>query len=350
MVTLRQLRYLAALARHRHFGRAAEACAVSQPALSVQIQELEASLGTALVERGRGRIELTQEGQEIARRALRILAEVGDLVDYARHHGRLLTGPLRLGAIPSIAPYLLPAALPSLQARHPALSLEIRETQTATLVDELLRGLLDVVVLSLPVEHPDLEAIRLFEDRFLLAAPAGHPLAGQEDAAQALLAGERLLLLEEGHCLRDQALSWCQQVDRAAMSGFGASSLSTIVQMVANGLGITLLPELSLPFEARDPRIVLLRFAAPEPSRTVGLAWRRSSPRKRDFVELGKLLGGSPAAALGVRTGRNQGAAPPDGRPARRSASGTASAASPGNTPPHTSPAKRRSIGLSSRK
>jgi LysR family hydrogen peroxide-inducible transcriptional activator len=290
MVTLRQLRYLAALARHRHFGRAAEACAVSQPALSVQIQELEAFLGAGLVERGRGRIELTPEGEEVARRARRILAEVGDLVDYARHHGRLLAGPLRLGAIPSIAPYLLPAALPSLQARHPDLQLQIRETQTGTLVDELLRGVLDVVVLSLPIEQPELEAIRLFQDRFLLAAPAAHPLAGQGEAATTLLAAEPLLLLEEGHCLRDQALSYCQQVDRAAMSGFGASSLSTIVQMVANGLGITLLPELSLPFEVHDPRIALVRFAEPEPTRTVGLAWRRSSPRKRDFVELGKLL------------------------------------------------------------
>jgi LysR family hydrogen peroxide-inducible transcriptional activator len=145
-------------------------------------------------------------------------------------------------------------------------------------------------VLSLPIEQPELEAIRLFQDRFLLAAPAAHPLAGQGEAATTLLAAEPLLLLEEGHCLRDQALSYCQQVDRAAMSGFGASSLSTIVQMVANGLGITLLPELSLPFEVHDPRIALVRFAEPEPTRTVGLAWRRSSPRKRDFVELGKLL------------------------------------------------------------
>jgi LysR family hydrogen peroxide-inducible transcriptional activator len=299
MVTLRQLRYFAALARHRHFGRAAEECAVSQPALSVQVQELEASLGAVLLERSWGRIALTHEGQEVARRARRILSEVGDLVDHARHRARLLTGPLRLGAIPSIAPYLLPAALPRLQERHPELALQIRETRTATLVDELLRGALDVLVLSLPVEHPELETIRLFEDRFLLAAPAGHQGAGQPDAASALLAAEQLLLLEEGHCLRDQALSYCQEVDRGAMSSFGASSLSTIIQMVANGLGITLLPELSLPFEVHDPRIALLRFAPPEPSRTVGLAWRRSSPRKRDFVELGKLLTTSRGPAAG---------------------------------------------------
>lgn len=290
MTTLRQLRYLTALARHCHFGRAAEECAVSQPALSVQIQELEASLEAALIERGRGRIALTAEGDEIARRASRILAEVDDLVDYARHRTRLLTGPLRLGVIPSIAPYLLPAALPCLQERYPALELRLRESQTAVIVDELQRGALDVLVLSLPLDHPEIETIRLFDDRFVLAVPAIHPLAERPDCTARLLAEERLLLLEEGHCLRDQTLSYCQPVDRGASSGFGASSLSTIIQMVANGLGITVLPEISISFEVHDPRIALLRFPEPGPTRAVALAWRRSSPRKRDFVELGKLL------------------------------------------------------------
>jgi LysR family hydrogen peroxide-inducible transcriptional activator len=290
MTTLRQLRYLTALARHRHFGRAAEECAVSQPALSVQIQELEANLQTALVERTRGRIALTAEGDEVARRAARILTEVADLEDYARHRTRLLTGPLHLGVIPSIAPYLLPAALPALQERHPALELRLRESQTAVVVEELQRGLLDVLVLALPVEQPDLETIRLFDDRFVLAVPALHPLADRSDCTARLLAEERLLLLEEGHCLRDQTLSYCRAVDRGAVASFGASSLSTIIHMVANGLGITVLPEISLPFEVHDPRISLLRFPSPEPKRAVALAWRRSSPRKRDFVELGKLL------------------------------------------------------------
>jgi LysR family transcriptional regulator, hydrogen peroxide-inducible genes activator len=290
MLTLRQLRYLAALARQRHFGRAAEECAVSQPALSVQIQELEASLDAALVERARGRIALTPDGEEIARRAARILAEVDDLVDYARHRPRLLTGPLRLGVIPSIAPYLLPAALPCLQNRYPALELRLRESQTAVIMDELHRGALDVLVLSLPLDHPEVETIRLFDDRFVLAVPAAHPLAERPDCTARLLAEERLLLLEEGHCLRDQTLSYCQPADRGAPSSFGASSLSTIIQMVANGLGITVLPEISLAFEVHDPRIALLRFPEPEPTRALALAWRRSSPRKRDFVELGKLL------------------------------------------------------------
>jgi LysR family transcriptional regulator, hydrogen peroxide-inducible genes activator len=288
-VTLRQLRYLAALARHRHFGRAAQACAVSQPALSVQIQELEAKLAAVLVERRRDRAELTPVGEEVVLRAQRILVEVDDLLDHTRHHDRLLSGPLRLGAIPSIAPYLLPTALPRLHERHPALDLRIRETQTAVLLDELARGSLDLLILSVPAEHPEVETIRLFDDRFLLAVPAAHPLA-RGGAAPALLAGERLLLLEEGHCLRDQALSYCQDVGRGALASFGASSLATIIQMVANGLGVTLLPEMALPFEVHDPRIALVRFAAPEPYRTVGLAWRKTSPRKRDFVELGKLL------------------------------------------------------------
>lgn len=298
MTTLRQLRYFGALVRHRHFGRAAEECAVSQPALSVQIQELEAQLGTVLVERSRGRIEFTPDGMEIARRAGRVLAEVAELEEFARHGSQLLTGPLRLGVIPSIAPYLLPAALPSLQQLHPSLALELRESQTAVLTGELQRGVLDALVLSLPVEQPELETLTLFEDRFLLAVPAKHPLAAAPGAVARMLAKERLLLLEDGHCLRDQALSYCQQVDRGAMSGFAASSLATIIQMVANGLGITVLPELCLPFEVHDPRIVLLAFGAPEPRRTVALAWRRSSPRRRDFLELGKLLAASRAEAV----------------------------------------------------
>ena len=322
MTTLRQLRYLTALARHRHFGRAAEECMVSQPALSVQIQELEAGLRAVLVERGRGRIALTAEGLEVARRAARILAEVTDLEDYARHRDRLLTGPLHLGVIPSIAPYLLPAALPRLQERHPALELRLRESQTAVIVDELQRGALDVLVLSLPLDHPEIETSRLFDDRFVLAVPAVHPLARSPDRTTQLLAEERLLLLEEGHCLRDQTLSYCQPAERGSPSSFGASSLSTIVQMVANGLGITVLPEISLPFEVHDPRIALLRFPEPQPTRAVALAWRRSSPRRHDFEELGELLTASRPRAqewplpIGSRGSDSSGKIPPQTSPA----------------------------------
>lgn len=288
-LTLRQLRYFDALAQHRHFGRAAAECAISQPALSMQIQELEREMGTPLVERSRQGVHLTEDGREIARRAARILAEVRDLQDYARHHRRVLAGALRMGVIPSVAPYLLPPLLPVLRKEHPALELHLRETQTQQLLKELTDGKLDVLLLALPLEHAEVETIRLFDDRFLLALPPSRKL-GRVLATPDLLRQDRLLLLEEGHCLRDQALSYCHLQQVASINTFGASSLSTIVQMVANGYGITLLPELSLDLETRHGAVRLLRFARPEPHRTIGLAWRRTSPRKRDFVELGRAI------------------------------------------------------------
>lgn len=319
-ITLRQLGYLTALARHRHFGRAAEECAVSQPALSVQIQALEAVLGTTLVERGRGHVELTPAGIEVVGRAGRILLEVNDLIEQARHGREILTGQLRVGAIPTLAPYLLPTALPYLQRHHPELELQIRETQTAALTDELLRGVLDVLILSLPIAHPEIETVVLFADRFLVALPASHALAAAAEIAPARLTGERLLLLEEGHCLRDQALDYCQQGEPRAVSGFGASSLSTIVQMVANGLGITLLPELARSIGEHDPRLVLRPLTPPQPCRQIGLAWRRSSPRKPDFMALARLLLASralPADQLvGVVTAPSSGSRPPQTSPA----------------------------------
>ncbi|WP_027133690.1 LysR substrate-binding domain-containing protein [Geminicoccus roseus] len=290
MITLRQLRYLVALAEARHYGQAAAACHVTQPALSMQIQEMEAALGTQLVERRRGGVELTETGRDVVRRARRILAEVRDLEDFARHRRKLLSGALRLGVIPSIAPYLLPLALPAIQASYPELELQLRETQTQILLTELKRGTLDVLLLALPVADRELESIRLFDDRFLIArGTAGHSPTGRVDPNA--LADEKLLLLEEGHCLRDQALAYCGNSMRMGpLAGFGASSLATIIQMVANGYGITILPEIAAKAEVTDGRIELLRFTDPEPSRAVGLAWRRSSPRKRDFVELGRVL------------------------------------------------------------
>ncbi|MBN9064735.1 MAG: LysR family transcriptional regulator [Rhizobiales bacterium 65-9] len=300
MITLRQLRYFCAVARLRHFGRAAEECSVSQPALSVQIQELEQALGVTLVERGRGRAELTAAGVEIEKRARGILTDTRDLMDFARHRGAFLGGPFRLGVIPSIAPYLLPGALPALHARFPDLDLQLRETMTAALLDELVAGRLDLVLLSLPLEQPALESIRLFDDAFVLAAPAG----GAEEAAAPLeplsrLEMRNLLLLEEGHCLREQALTYCKVISPDLRSQFGASSLATLIQMVANGYGSTLLPEIAVPSELRgDRRIVVKRFPAPEPMRTIGLAWRKSSPRKTDFIALGRVITESSSALL----------------------------------------------------
>jgi LysR family hydrogen peroxide-inducible transcriptional activator len=294
VITLRQLRYLGALAEHAHFGRAAEACAVTQPALSMQIRDLERFLGVELVERRPGEIALTEIGLEVAQRGERILAASRDLVDLARHRGRVLHGRLTFGIIPSLAPYVLPRILPPLQQRYPELRLELRETQTKVLIEELLRGTLDVVMLALPVSEVEVETIRLFDDQFLFAVPADDPRPKTFRVSAHDIDPQRLILLEEGHCLRDQALAYCADSRRdhagKGSMGLGATSLTTVMQMVANGYGVTLVPEVAIDVEVRDERVKLLRFAPPQPGRTVGLAWRHTSPRKVDFVALGQIV------------------------------------------------------------
>ena len=290
MITLKQLRYFDSVARYRHFGQAAEHCRVTQPALSMQILELERSLGVELIERRHRQLILTDAGREIEQRAEAILSQVRDLQDYARSIGGGLAGPLRLGVIPSLAPYALPPLLPLIQDRYPQLDLHIRETQTDTLVAELLDGQLDLLLLALPIEHRDVQTAALFEDRFWFAVPGDREFAEPVEASPELLATDRLLLLEEGHCLRDQALAFCQLRQADHLDTFGTSSLSTIVQMVANGLGMTLLPETCIDLEVRDDKVKLLSFAEPQPSRTVGLAWRRSSPLSEAFTRFGELV------------------------------------------------------------
>jgi LysR family hydrogen peroxide-inducible transcriptional activator len=290
MLTLRQLQYFVALAELRHFGKAAEKCCVTQPALSMQMKELEEALGMQLIERRRGNLELTAEGREIAGRAHVVLNTVRDLQDYARHRSQILVGDLRLGVIPSVAPYLLPKILPEVQARYPELQLKLHERLTQSLVGELIDGSLDAIIVALPVPDTRVEAIQLFDDRFLLARPRKSRGAKKRLVSLASLKNEKLLLLNDGHCLRDQALSYCQSIERDMLSEFGASSLSTIMKMVANGYGVTLLPEIAAASEPDDPRIELLHFAAPEPKRTIGLAWRKTSTRKKDFVALAHLI------------------------------------------------------------
>ena len=290
MITIRQLRYLSALAEHRHFGCAADACAVTQPALSMQIRQLESQLGVELVERRPGEVLLTEIGAEVARRGAIILSAERDLVDLAQHHGRLLTGRLTLGVIPTIAPYLLPTLLPALLRRYPDLRVELRETQTKILLDELARGALDVVMLALPVLESDLEAMRLFDDPFLLAVPASDPHPETVPVSADDIDPRRLILLEEGHCLRDQAVAYCRNAQHAGAMGLGATSLATVMQMVANGYGVTLLPQVAVDVEVRDRRVKLLRFTSPQPGRTIGLAWRNTSSRKADFIALGQLV------------------------------------------------------------
>jgi LysR family transcriptional regulator, hydrogen peroxide-inducible genes activator len=290
MITLRQLRYLQALARHRHFGRAAEASAVTQPALSMQIRELEKELDVELVERRPGEAALTEIGAEVAKRGDVVLAAVRDLVDFARHRGRLFQGQLKLGVIPTLAPYLLPKLLPLLQARYPEVAVKLRETLTKGLIEELVAGDLDVVMVTMPAPEADVETVRLFEDPFVLAVPADDPHHERARVRAREVDQGRLILLEEGHCLRNQALAFCSTSNFDLPLSLGAASLATIMQMVANGHGVTLLPQVAIDAEVRDERIKLLRFAAPEPSRTIGLAWRRASPRKQDFVALGELV------------------------------------------------------------
>jgi len=233
---------------------------------------------------------LTLTGQEIAARAETILNQVRELSDYARQHHGVLTGPLRLGIIPSIAPYLLPDILTEVARQYPALDLQIRETQTSALVEELTRGELDAVLLALPLQQPQLETMALFDDRFLIAVQSQAAHSWTTGDLRARIGQERLLLLEEGHCLRDQALQFCQIANMQARKALGAASLTTIMQMVAAGHGITLLPEICAKTEVDRQRVALIEFPEDAPMRIVGLAWRRTSTRKNDFIALGTLI------------------------------------------------------------
>jgi LysR family hydrogen peroxide-inducible transcriptional activator len=261
----------------------------------MQIRDLERTLGVAVVERRPGDVMLTDVGREVARRAEDVLTASRDLVDFARHRSGLLTGRLTLGVIPSLAPYLLPRILPTLQNRFPELRLELRETQTRQLVEDIKSGALDAAMLALPLGEPDIDTIALFEDLFLLAVPASDPRAETARVAAGDIDQSRLILLEDGHCLRDQALAFCATAarGRAGLAGgtaFGASSLTTVMQMVAGGYGVTLIPQIAADVERRDDRVKLLRLENPQPGRSIGLAFRRTSPRKVDFAALGEVV------------------------------------------------------------
>jgi len=288
MITLRQLRYFHALGEQLHFGRAAQACSVSQPALSMQIKDLESELGVTLIERRKSGVQLTSEGREIARRAADVLLSVRDLQNFVADKGGPLGRTLSLGVIPTIAPYFLPLALPELQQRYPELDLMLHEAQTDRLLEQLGEGALDVALLALPVGDDSFMPLPLFADRFLLAMPQSAPEPDSVRVGD--LRAEKLILLEEGHCLRDQALSLCGAVGTGAMSRFGATSLTTVIQMVANGYGSTLLPEMAVPVEVRADTPLTLHHLVPEPSRTIGLLWRASAPRPERFEQLGEVL------------------------------------------------------------
>jgi LysR family hydrogen peroxide-inducible transcriptional activator len=276
--TLRQLQYAVAVADALSFRRAAEACGVSQPSLSAQLGELEDALGTRLFERDRRRVLLTPTGEAIVARARRALTDVEDLADVARRLGDPLAGTLRLGVIPTISSYLLPDLARALKREHPRLTVRWTEDKTETLVGALREGALDAAVVALEVNLGDLAREPLGRDAFLLATPRGHHLArGERAVTTEELAGERVLLLDDGHCLRDQALAVCGRA-RADEVGYRATSLATLAQMVASGAGVTLLPALAVPTESRRAALVVRRLADPGAFRTVGLVWRPTSP------------------------------------------------------------------------
>jgi len=286
--TLRQLRYFDALARHGHFGRAAEASAISQPALSMQIRELEETLGTPLFDRGARRVALTHFGEEFATRVRDILRSVDELADLARAAQDGLVGRLRIGVIPTIAPYLLPSLIGALTARHAGLDIHVRETLTPRLIRELAEGRLDTAIVALPVSEPSLTEVTLFSEDFVLvrpAADAARPVPGAE-----ALRTMRLLLLEEGHCFRDQALSFCALNATMPRELLDGSSLSTLVQMVGAGIGVTLIPEMAVPVETRSANVSVAHFAAPQPSRRIGMVWRKSSPLASQLMQLADVV------------------------------------------------------------
>jgi LysR family hydrogen peroxide-inducible transcriptional activator len=279
-MNLRDLRYLVALADERHFGRAAERCFVSQPTLSAQIRKLEEYLGVSLVERQPKRVSLTETGEKIVARARRVLLEADAIVEVAKTERDPLAGPLRLALIPTVGPYLLPHVVGPLRRAVPRLKLLLYEHQTAPLLEKLRAGELDLGVLALPVPADGLETAPLYDEPFTLAVPASHPLAERERVRIEDLKGETLLLLEDGHCLRDQALEVCSRIRVAEEQDYRATSLETLRQMVAAGHGITLLPELAAASPVGAARGLRIKpFIKPAPVRTIGAVWRKSTTR-----------------------------------------------------------------------
>ena len=288
MITLRQLRYFNALARQGHFGRAAEACAISQPALSMQIKELEEALGGVLLERSPRQVALTTFGEEAATRVRDILRLVDELEDLARASRDRLAGRLRIGMIPTIAPYLLPEVIGNLTHMHPELDIHVRETLTPKLIEELADGRLDTAIVALPVSEPSLVEVALFSEHFLLVRPGEDE--GKPVPSSKMLRTMRLLLLEEGHCFRDQALSFCNMQSTPPREVLDASSLSTLVQMVSAGIGVTLIPEMAVAVETRSASVSVTRFKNPQPSRTIGMVWRKTSPLARQLLQFSEVV------------------------------------------------------------
>ena len=287
-LTLKQFRYFEALAREGHFGRAAEVCAISQPALSMQIKELEETLGADLFERNARQLRLTGFGEGFAIRVREVLRSVDELSDFARSAEGEFLSQLRIGVIPTIAPYLLPKIIGNLTHEYPSLDIQIRETQTEKLIQELEEGRLDTAILALPISESSFAETELFKEEFVL-------VRNSEDEAKPVpdsnsLREMRLLLLEEGHCFRDQALSFCNIRSGLPREGLEGSSLSTLVQMVGAGIGVTLIPEMAVPVETKSAPVSIARFKNPKPQRTVGMIWRRTSPMGEQLSKVAEIV------------------------------------------------------------
>ncbi|HWK67806.1 MAG TPA: LysR substrate-binding domain-containing protein [Rhizobiaceae bacterium] len=287
-ITIKHLRYFEALARLGHFGRAAEDCAVSQPALSVQIKDLEELIGAPLVERGGRQIRLTGLGEQFAERVREILRSVDELQDLARAADGPLAGHLRIGIIPTVAPYLLADVITMLTRRYPALDVRPREAVTQKLIADLLEARLDAAIVALPVSETAIAETPLFEEEFVLARPL-------EDARKPVPSADklhemRLLLLEEGHCFRDQALSFCNIAASPPRELMEGSSLSTLVQMVGAGIGVTLVPQIAVHAESRSSNVCMVRLPEPRPSRTIGIVWRKTNPLSSQFTQIAEIV------------------------------------------------------------
>jgi LysR family hydrogen peroxide-inducible transcriptional activator len=285
--SIKQLKYLCAVAEHKHFTKAADACFVTQSTLSAAIAELESQLDAKVFERNKKSVLITPLGEKLLKQARVILGDVEDFVALAKAHAEPLSGDLRLGVIPTIGPFLLPPMLTSLRRNFPKLKLFLKEEMSAQLERQLQQGQLDLIILALPYALPDMEVISLCKDEFLLCLPPGHAFEKLKQVEQGQLRGESLLLLEEGHCLRDHALEACQLKAAATDIVYQGNSLHTLVQMVANGLGLTLLPAMSVAADVLgDTHLSIKHFSNENVDREIGMAWRKTDPRRDDYLLL----------------------------------------------------------------
>lgn len=290
MLTIRQMRYFDAVATTLHFGKAAALAHVSQPALSAQIMEMEKHLGVMLIERTRTSTVLTAKGQEILTHVRAVLSAIDQLEQAAKENTGTLEGLLRIGIIPTVAPYIVPPIVPALRQRHPLIEIELKEAVTDQLITDLTEGRLDAIIAALPVDADNLVTQSLLIDHFFMAVTDNKDSILTSPLVQTDVNIDRLLLLEEGHCLRDQALAVCKSASKKTLTNFGATSMTTLLQMVAHDMGMTLIPEMAIETETSRNKIRILPFAEPAPYREIGLIWRRSSARHADMEALAKVI------------------------------------------------------------